>query len=148
MNLTPLHFFLADDDTDDCFFFKEAIDEIPESINLTTVFDGVQLMQLISAEETPLPDALFLDLNMPLKSGIECLTEIRSIDKFEGLPIFIYSTSLNEEVVDLLYEKGASYYICKPREFGEIKNILSKAVALLTQNKSTRPDRKEFILET
>jgi CheY-like chemotaxis protein len=147
MTITPLNLLLADDDTDDCFFFKEALEDIPVPVNLTTVNDGVQLMQLISAKETPLPDALFLDLNMPRKSGFECLEEIKIIDKLMNLRVIIYSTSLNMEVVDSLYKKGAHYYICKPGEYDKLKKVLSEAITLLSQNKLTRPPRDKFILE-
>ena len=147
MNPTPLNLLLADDDTDDCFFFKEALEELPISAKLTTVNDGVQLMQLLSSKETPLPDALFLDLNMPRKSGIECLTEIKLIDKLEQLPVIIFSTSLNMEVVDLLYQNGARYYICKPGEFDKLKKVISETVTLLSQDKLTQSSRDNFILQ-
>ncbi|MGF1636262.1 MAG: response regulator [Cyclobacteriaceae bacterium] len=143
----PLNLLLADDDIDDCFFFRVALEEKQVSVNLTIVNDGDQLIQLISAKGTPIPDALFLDLNMPRKNGIECLSEIRSIDKLASLPIFIYSTSLSQEVVDLLYEKGAKYYICKPGEFNNLKKVLSKAVTIISQKPLTQPSRDKFILE-
>jgi CheY-like chemotaxis protein len=146
-NAAPIKILLADDDTDDCFFFKEALEELPVSAKLTTVNDGVQLMQLLSAKETSLPDALFLDLNMPRKSGFECLAEIKLIDKLMNLPVIIYSTSLNMEVVDLLYQKGAHYYIRKPGEFDKLKKVIAEAVALLSQNISTQPARDKFILQ-
>ena len=145
---TTLNLLLADDDSDDCFFFKEALEEIPISAKLTTVNNGVQLMKLLSGKESPLPDAVFLDLNMPRKSGLECLAEIKTIDKLMHLPVIIYSTSLNPEVVKILYEKGAQYYICKPGEFAKLKKVILEAIALLSQNKLTQPSRDKFILQS
>ena len=147
MNTIPLNLLLADDDTDDCIFFKEALEELPVSAKLTTVNDGVQLMDLLSAKETQLPDALFLDLNMPRKSGFECLSEIKIIDKLMNLPVIIYSTSLNMEDVELLYQKGAHYYICKPGEFDKLKKVIFEAITLTSQSKLTQPARDKFILE-
>lgn len=143
----PLNLLLADDDTDDCLFFKEALEELPVSTKLTTVNDGVQLMHLLSEKDLPLPDALFLDLNMPRKSGIECLNEIKIINSLISLPVIIYSTSLNKEVVDLLYQKGALYYICKPGEFDKLKNVIFKAITLVKQSKFMQPERDKFILQ-
>lgn len=147
MNTTPLNLLLADDDTDDCLFFKEALEELAVSAKLTTVNDGVQLMHLLSEKDLPLPDALFLDLNMPRKSGIECLNEIKIINSLISLPVIIYSTSLNKEVVDLLYQKGALYYICKPGEFAKLKNVIFKAITLVKQSKFMQPERDKFILQ-
>jgi CheY-like chemotaxis protein len=146
MTSTPLNLLLADDDTDDCYFFKEALEELPISAKLTTVNDGMQLMQLLSAKELLLPDALFLDLNMPRKSGFECLSEIKIINKLMNLPVIIYSTSLNMEVVNLLYQKGAHYYICKPGEYDKLKKVILEAVILISQKKLTQPPRDKFIL--
>ncbi len=147
MSTTALNLLLADDDTDDCFFFKEALEELPISAKLTTVNDGVQLMQQLSAKETLLPDALFLDLNMPRKSGFECLSEIKRINKLMNVPVIIYSTSLNTEVVDLLYQKGALYYIRKPGEFNLVKKVIFEAVTFISQKKLTQPARDKFILQ-
>ncbi len=147
MSTTSLNLLLADDDSDDCFFFKEALEELPISAKLTTVNDGMQLMQQISAKETLLPDALFLDLNMPRKSGIECLSEIKRINKLMNVPVIIYSTSLNMEVVDLLYQKGALYYIRKPGEFNGLKKVILEVATLIIQKKITQPGRDKFILQ-
>lgn len=147
MTTTPYNVLLADDDMDDCLFFKEALEELPVTANLTTVNDGVQLMQLLTTKGTPLPDALFLDLNMPRKSGFECLSEIKLIDSLMNLPVIIYSTSLNTEIVDLLYQNGAHYYICKPGEYNKLKKIILEAITLLSQNGLKQPTRDKFILQ-
>lgn len=147
MHTTALNLLLADDDMDDCFFFQEALEELIVSAKLTTVNDGVKLMQLLAAKETQLPDALFLDLNMPRKGGFECLSEIKIIDKLMNLPVIIYSTSLNMEVVELLYQKGAHYYIRKPGEFDKLKKVILEAITLISQSKLTQPARDKFILQ-
>ena len=69
MNNSTLNLLLADDDADDCMFFKEALEELPVAAKLITVNDGVQLMNHLINENSQLPDALYLDLNMPRKNG-------------------------------------------------------------------------------
>ena len=137
---------LADDDIDDCTFFEDALEELPISATLLTVNDGVQLMNYLSANSDNLPDALFLDLNMPRKSGFECLSEIKLTDNLKDLPVIIFSTSLDMEVVDLLYRKGAHYYIRKPGQYGKLKKVILEAVTLTLKNKLTQPTRDKFIL--
>lgn len=146
MTPAPLNLLLADDDIDDCFFFQEALEELPIATTLTTVHDGVQLMELLSTSEGPLPDALFLDLNMPLKSGFDCLAEIKMMDTLTALPVIVYSTSLNLEVIDLLYQKGVQYYICKPGEYDKLQQVIFEAITLISQHKSNQPARDSFIL--
>ncbi len=130
MNNLKYNLLLADDDEDDCAFFKDALDELVFSVDLTTVNDGVQLMNFLSENpSSDLPDILFLDLNMPRKSGFECLTEIKKIDKLKHLPVIIFSTSLDMNIVDLMYEKGATHYIQKPGEFSKLKKVIATGLS-------------------
>jgi len=147
MNKTHHNLLLADDDIDDCIFFEDALKELPISATLSTVNNGIQLMNYLLAKSDDLPDVLFLDLNMPRKNGIECLTEIKLNDTLKDLPVIIFSTSFNLEVVDLFYQKGAHYYIRKPGEYEKLRKIILEAVTLTSQNKLTQPTRDKFILE-
>ncbi|WP_432221858.1 response regulator [Flavobacterium sp. TMP13] len=139
---------LADDDMDDCLFFQEALEDLRLSTNLTTVSDGVQLMELLTAEGTQLPDALFLDLNMPRKSGFECLAEIKENEALKEIPIVIFSTSLDKDVVNKLYDKGANYYVRKPGDFNILQKVIHEAIIRLKKNKMQQPDLADFIIES
>lgn len=146
MNKQHYNLLLADDDEDDCSFFKEALDELSLPVTLVTVNDGVQLMDYLAENSTGnLPDILFLDLNMPRKNGHECLKEIKEIDALNKLPIIIFSTSLDTEIVDLMYGKGATHYIRKPGDFSKLKNVIGKAIT--ETSSSEQPAREHFILQ-
>jgi len=146
MNLKQLNILYADDDTDDCIFFKEALGELLLSTNLTTVNDGEQLMQLLTNETNELPHILFLDLNMPRKNGFECLSEIKQNKKLKDLPVVIFSTSFEQEVVNLLYKNGAQYFIRKPSVFLQFKEIILHALTLILQENVSQPTKENFVL--
>lgn len=139
---------LADDDIDDCLFFKEAVEEINLSIQLTTVNDGVQLMNFLGANKDQLPDIIFLDLNMPRKSGVECLAEIKLDNCLKKLPIVIISTSMDTEVINKLYQNGAHYYIRKPGDFTVLKQVIQEATTRLSLTNSLQPERCNFIIQS
>lgn len=139
---------LADDDSDDCLLFKDALEELPLSAALTTVFDGDQLMQLLTKEDTLLPDVLFLDLNMPRKNGFQCLVEIKKNAKLNKLPIIIFSTSYEPAIASQLYQNGAMHYIQKPNEFAKLKNVIYDAINVAAQRNSTQPSIEGFVLLT
>ncbi|PZX56673.1 response regulator [Algoriphagus chordae] len=147
MNERPIKLLLADDDVDDRFFFKDSLSKLPFETKLTTVTNGVELMDLLMTSESDLPDVIFLDLNMPMKSGFECLAEIMAHDKFRNLPIIIYSTSMDEPVVKSLYEQGAFHYIRKPGEYSKLKDVIFKGLSSLT-NKSTKPSIDNFVIQS
>lgn len=146
MTLNHLNILLADDDTDDCIFFKAVLDELQFSTHLITVHDGEQLMHLLVNETIEFPHVLFLDLNMPRKNGFECLSEIKLNNKLKKLPVIIFSTSFEQEVVNQLYKNGAQYFIRKPSEFSQFKRIIQQTLKLIAQENSPQPDREGFVL--
>lgn len=149
MNKQEYNLLLADDDEDDCIFFKEALDELLIPFSLDTVNDGVELMKFISDKSSDsLPDIIFLDLNMPLKNGAECLTEIKQNKKLQHLSVIIFSTSLDMNIVDTMYEKGAIYYIRKPGDYGKLKKVIANALDLIPKNNLKQPEREHFVLES
>ena len=147
MNKANPKLLLADDDEDDCIFFKDALEDLSLPASLKTVSDGVQLMNFLGDNPDNLPDVLFLDLNMPRKNGFECLSEIKKTNQLKDLPVIIFSTSLDMEVVNLLYEKGAHHYIRKPGEFSKLKKVILKALTVTSQSNLKQPARDNFIIQ-
>lgn len=134
MNKEQLSILLADDDKDDRFFFSMALEALTVPTQFAIVMDGEKLMAYLDENSHQLPDVLFLDLNMPRKNGFECLSEIKHNKKLKQLPVIIYSTSFEQDVVNLLYKNGAQYYIRKPAEFSQLKKLIQQTVALLTRD--------------
>ena len=141
-----LSLILADDDMDDCLLFKEALEKLPVPTFLTQVHYGDHLMQWLMTRTNDLPDAVFLDLNMPRKNGFQCLTEIRQHEKLKFIPIFVISTSYEKEIADLLYKNGANYYIRKPNEFSKLRYIVHQALRLLLKFGAAQPPKEKFLL--
>lgn len=130
---------LADDDIDDREFFEDIIKEIHPGISFQSVTDGNELMKTL-ANDGPLPDLIFLDLNMPGKNGKECLKEIRLDVRLKHLPIIIYSTSsLPQDITDT-YSVGANLYFRKPSSFNGALISLRKVLAMDFENMVSQPD--------
>ncbi len=137
---------LADDDEDDCMFFKDALDELALPVSLNTVNNGVELMSFLENNLINFPSVLFLDLNMPRKTGVECLTEIKQNEKLKQFPVIIYSTSANPEVMEVLFKKGAQHYIRKPADFANLKSVLQKAISLCEKNNTMQSSKETFVI--
>ena len=146
MSQTHIHLLLADDDKDDCLLFKEALEELPVSAELTMVDNGEELMRRLSKKAGELPSVIFLDLNMPRKNGFECLAEIKQSEKLKNLPVVIFSTSLDPEVVNMLYTRGAQYYIRKPSEFSRLKEVIDTAITLTLNTGGSPTEKEKFII--
>ena len=146
MKSKQLNVLLADDDVDDCIFFRVALSELSLATTLAVVHNGEELMQILIDEASLLPDVLFLDINMPRKNGFECLAEIKLNPKLQQLPVIMFSTSFEQEVVNLLYKNGAQYFIRKPSEFSQFKKIIQETLTLITPKKLSQPTRENFVL--
>ncbi|HEU0135706.1 MAG TPA: response regulator [Flavobacterium sp.] len=118
-----LKIMLADDDEDDRELFAEAIDS--DNTEVLTFSNGKKLMEVLKSGRE-LPSCVFLDLNMPVKGGKECLAEIRSNPELKGLPVIIYSTSSNKKDIDETFTMGANLYVVKPGSFKKLRETLSK----------------------
>ena len=141
-----IHIILADDDEDDRLFFTEAFDELKISTKVNTYNDGVELMDYLNEDDAVLPDVLFLDLNMPRKSGKECLNELRNNKKFNNIAIAIYSTSSSEEDIEDTFVQGANIYIKKPNDFTIRKKILLDVVTINWQYHTSGLNKDNFLL--
>ncbi len=140
---TLKNILLADDDPDDCDLFRIAIRELKIEATLTTVYDGVQLMNLLKEYGT-LPCVLFLDQNMPKKNGTACLKEIKSDEKLSKLPVYILSTSSDKDTIKKLYLGGARHYIKKPNGFSDLKKLVLHALKLTVQDQDCTGGIKEL----
>lgn len=146
MTNQTLKILLADDDDDDRLFFKEALEDIKIKTKVHTVNDGTALMEHLNQPGIPLPDMLFLDLNMPKKNGIQCLEEIRKDQRFEELTIAIYSTSGAEKDIEETLIKGANVYIKKPNDYRSLKKIIEEALSINWQYHTSGLNKETFLL--
>ncbi len=141
---TRLNILLADDDTDDRFFFAKAMDELDFDTHLSTVHDGEQLMEYLLKNTENLPDVLFLDLSMPRKTGFECLTEIKEDEKLKDMHVVMFSTSYSRDIlyeqsmINMLYNIGAQDFIRKPSEFSQLKQVIERALLKVIENQTEK----------
>ena len=137
---------LVDDDEDDRLFFQDAIEELKLKTNLILFKNGLELMDYLNGHTFELPHIIFLDLNMPIKNGLQCLKEIRSNDIFKQLSIAIYSTSSTESDILETYIHGANIYFTKPSNFSLLKKAIKKVLSINWQLHTTNLDRENFLL--
>ena len=124
--MTYKNFLQIDDDSDDCELFMEALSAVSSS-SYMAINDPVEAFHKLLMREVR-PDVIFLDLNMPVMSGLELLTEIKKQEALQEIPIIIFSTSQLEDIRREAKQLGAHDYISKPNNFNDLKQILSKYV--------------------
>jgi CheY-like chemotaxis protein len=133
--------FLAEDDEEDVFLFKTVLSELNQDIIVTVASDGNLLMAILK-QANLLPEMIFLDLNMPHKNGFECLSEIKSKEKWNSIKIVILSTSSEPQQIEMAYKGGADLYLAKPVSYTQFKNMIEKCLALDWEELKQVPEPK------
>lgn len=142
-HVAPVRILLADDDNDDTFLFQEALQQVPLATELSVAENGMELLRLLT-DAGAKPDIIFLDMNMPIKNGLECLEEIRGMVGHEQVPIVILSTSVAQYLWESAYRNGANLYIQKPTSFIGLVEILKKC--LIGRIGTSKPEGLEQFL--
>jgi CheY-like chemotaxis protein len=119
--IEPVEILLAEDNPGDVKLTRKALEKGRLANNLHVVNDGVETMQFLRGEgpyrETPRPDLVLLDLNMPRKDGREVLEEIKGSGDLKRIPVVVLTSSEAEEDVIKSYERHANAYLTKPVDF-------------------------------
>lgn len=130
--LKPITIVMADDDAEDCMLAERAFGQSRLSNDLRFVHDGEELLHYLRREnqyahpvDAPLPGLILLDLNMPRKSGMEALAEIKGDPRLRRIPIIILTTSQAEEDIYRSYDLGVSAFVTKPVSFGDLVRTIS-----------------------
>lgn len=115
----------ADDDTDDLELVAEAFSKYRDNVELVTVTDGLQALSYLTTTTKSmnrLPCLIILDINMPRLTGRETLIRLREIDKFEQVPVILFSTSSQPYDKEFAQSYGAGF-ITKPLDYRQMDRI-------------------------
>ncbi len=120
---------LVEDDPGDVELTKEGLQAAKMLVNLHVVGDGEKAMKFLRKEapypEAVRPDIILLDLNMPRKSGLETLQEIKADPSLRSIPVVVLTTSEAESDVVKCYDLGANCYIAKPISFEDFTRVVA-----------------------
>ena len=115
---------MAEDDADDRLLVKDALAESRVLNELRFVGDGEELLQYLRREgrysdpaSSPRPGLILLDVNLPRRSGIEVLAELKQDDELLMIPVIMLTTSQAEEDIARSYSLHANAFVSKPVDF-------------------------------
>lgn len=125
-----------DDDPDDRELFCETAAFLNQTefvsishhkIECLTATNGRDAVGLLHDLEAP-PALIFMDINMPIMGGKECLQTLKNSEKHSGIPVIMLSTTCADEQVRELKALGAMDCITKPTSFNALVKALSKYI--------------------
>lgn len=125
--MNNIEIMLVDDNEDDVIIFKEAFKETALSNIIHTAWDGEEALAWLRKEgeyrNTPTPDIVLLDINMPKKDCFEVLKEMKADPILKIIPVVMMTTSDREDDIVNAYANGAASYIRKPIDIEELMQI-------------------------
>lgn len=130
---------LVDDDTDDQLYFMDALSEINTTIQCEIASNGQEALDFL--ERQHMPDLIFLDLNMPVMNGFDCLIELRKKERFNHVPVIIFTTTSDLVTIKRTHELGADAFFKKPND---LSTMLTKLQALLESDFTIRNSQTAF----
>ncbi|HVF96747.1 MAG TPA: response regulator [Flavisolibacter sp.] len=112
---------LADDDAEDQFIIRDAMELLNAGEVMVFADHGEQLLELLqnNFSSPEYPCLIVLDLNMPKMNGTQTLSKLKSDEEFRHIPVIIYSTSINPVEKEKCLRLGAHSFITKPISFKE-----------------------------
>lgn len=125
-----IEILLVEDNPGDARLTQEALRDV-NGAHLREVNNGFDAMACLRREgqykDSPQPDLVLLDLNLPEMDGREVLAEIKQDPQLRRIPVVVMSTSNAAQDVLLSYNLHANCYVVKPIDFARF-SALVKAV--------------------
>ncbi len=117
---------LIDDDPDDQLFFRDAIQLVQPGLHCEVTSNCNEAFKQL--ELPPLPDFIFMDLNMPIMNGFECLVYLKNQSNYKNIPVVIFTTSKNLNDISKTRQLGARWFMTKPDDFKVLCKKLKKVL--------------------
>ena len=135
--MEPLRIMLVEDNPADARLTEVALEKTGCPIELHHAENGGECLAMLykaMADGDPvLPDVVLLDLNMPGRSGISVLEEIKSHEHLGTIPVVVLSSSEAESDVMACYRLHANFFMVKPADFEQSRKMIDTLVNYLTK---------------
>jgi chemotaxis family two-component system response regulator Rcp1 len=124
----PVEVLLVEDSPGDVRLTQDAFRETNQSIRLHVAVDGVEAMDFLRHRgafvNSPRPDFILLDLNIPKMDGREVLAQIKKDESLKMIPTIILTTSDSETDIRKAYELQANCYLSKPVQLEDFESVV------------------------
>lgn len=122
----------VDDDSEDQAIMADAMQTVNNTMPLYFVGSGIEALEKLESmqQEGHLPCLIVVDLNMPKMSGGEMLALVKKDDRFQHIPVVIYSTSVNKAEKEVCLQRGAHAYLTKPLSYQESLGVANFFLSL------------------
>ncbi len=126
--IRPIEILLVEDSPSDVKLTLTVLNQAKVANRVSHVEDGVEALEFLRHQgkymNSPRPDLILLDLNLPRKDGREVLGELKSDPDFATIPVVVLTTSKAEQDILRSYELRANCYVTKPVDFPGLLDVI------------------------
>ena len=130
--------FLIDNDVEDRDIFSLALSEVNDRIVCRTAISAESVLEILYGDQSYVPSLIFVDMNMPLMNGLDCVAKLRKLSHLQHSSIYIYSTAHSPELDEKARQAGAKGIIEKPTGFEDLKTLLAGLLLEYRHHESTK----------
>lgn len=126
MQREPTTILYIDDDQDDLLIFEESVSCLYPDVTLYKAQSseaGMDILNKLESDNKPFPSLIMIDMNMPKMNGRETLRLIRDNQKWQDIPVAIFTTSANAEDIEFCKNYGSAC-ITKPMSLIDFNHVL------------------------
>ena len=125
----PINLFLIEDNDADVFLAKKAFSTLKTPHTIYVSMDGEEALNKLKScgvdGDMPIPDFIFMDLNLPKMDGAQILAEIKKIATLTTIPVIALSSSKSDQDVRRIYGLHANAYLVKPQSLDDFRNMVA-----------------------
>ncbi len=137
-----LQLLFVDDEEEDLYLFEQGLEELKLKHKIYHARSGDEMFQML---DTVKPDYIFLDIFLPGKSGIACLKMLRIKEKYQNVPIIIYSKFHQPSFIEDCYQAKANYFVVKSESVDKVSKAV-KTVFSTNWERDQFPPRDHFLI--
>ena len=120
MNITELKVLICDDS----ILVRKKLTEVLKKAGITLLFEAKDGVQAVETYKTIKPDVVFMDIVMPVKTGLDALVEIRDFDP--DAKVVMASTIGTQSHLVSAIKAGAYDFLQKPVKDEDVNKVLAK----------------------
>jgi two-component system, chemotaxis family, response regulator Rcp1 len=124
----PIEILLVEDNPGDVRLTLECLKESKVHNRVTVVSDGMAALEFIRGQEpyanSPRPDLILLDLNLPRLNGLEVLSIIKNDPGIRQIPVVVLTSSKAEQDIFRTYSLHANCFITKPVDLDQFIHVV------------------------
>jgi chemotaxis family two-component system response regulator Rcp1 len=127
-SLETMKVLVVEDNPNDVTIIKRAMRKSDVKCELYFARDGAEALDALYQEgefvDTPRPDLILLDINLPRINGLEVLAKVKEDERLRRIPVIVLTISDHEEDMVKAYDSGAASYMTKPVDSKDFERLI------------------------